>query len=510
MIAERIIAAREAGWQDADERRAARRPHARLRPPRRRDARQRGELPHQEELHRDGRGADREPGAHMTLQHRPRSGDLARARRRHHVPAGPPERRLHLDPGLLDGRGAPGRLPLGDEGAGARRDDHPRRPALRAHERASRTCTCRSGPASDIAFLGGLIRHVIETRVVLQGVRRPLHERLDAHQRGLPDTEDLDGVFAGFDPETGHLRPRLVGVRGRRGRGGGRRARARDPGVQRPHRARAWMTEARSSATRRCSTRAASSRSSGATSPATRRRWSSASAASRRELFRDVADALIANSGRERTTLLAYAVGWTQHSTGVQMIRAGAILQLLLGNIGRPGGGIMAMRGHATIQGSSDIPTLYDLLPGYLHMPRAREGAPDARGLLHDRRRRPRLVVALRQLHRLAAEGLVRRRRRRPTNDYGFRHLPKISGNHSHFPTMLRDARRRDRRHVRAWARTRPSGRSTPGSCAARWPSSSGSWSATSPRSRRRASGTTRPRCARASCARRTSRPRSS
>ena len=63
------------------------------------------------------------------------------------------------------------------------------------------------------------------------------------------------------------------------------------------------------------------------------------------------------------------------------MIRTAAILQLLLGNIGRPGGGIMALRGHASIQGSTDVPTLYDLLPGYLHMPRAREQAPDARGL---------------------------------------------------------------------------------------------------------------------------------
>ena len=61
------------------------------------------------------------------------------------------------------------------------------------------------------------------------------------------------------------------------------------------------------------------------------------------------------------------------------MIRAGAIVQLLLGNIGRPGGGIMAMRGHASIQGSSDIPTLYDLLPGYLPMPRATEGDLHAR-----------------------------------------------------------------------------------------------------------------------------------
>ena len=62
------------------------------------------------------------------------------------------------------------------------------------------------------------------------------------------------------------------------------------------------------------------------------------------------------------------------------MIRAGAILQLLLGNIGRPGGGVLALRGHASIQGSTDIPTLYDLLPGYLHMPHAREEELDAEG----------------------------------------------------------------------------------------------------------------------------------
>ena len=89
--------------------------------------------------------------------------------------------------------------------------------------------------------------------------------------------------------------------------------------------------------------------------------------------FHEVADALIENSGRERTSAFVYAVGWTQHTAGAQMIRTAAILQLLLGNIGRPGGGIMAMRGHASIQGSTDVPTLYDLLPGYLHMPRARE-----------------------------------------------------------------------------------------------------------------------------------------
>src|SRR4029079_16309723 len=59
----------------------------------------------------------------------------------------------------------------------------------------------------------------------------------------------------------------------------------------------------------------------------------------------------------------------TPHSHGVQNIRAASIIQLLLGNMGRPGGGILALRGHANIQGSTDIPTLFDILPGYIPMP---------------------------------------------------------------------------------------------------------------------------------------------
>ena len=80
-----------------------------------------------------------------------------------------------------------------------------------------------------------------------------------------------------------------------------------------------------------------------------------------RGLPRGLRDAICANSGRERTSAFCYAVGWTQHTVGVQTIRTAAIIQLLLGNIGRPGGGILALRGHASIQGSTDIPTLYDI-----------------------------------------------------------------------------------------------------------------------------------------------------
>jgi formate dehydrogenase major subunit len=150
-----------------------------------------------------------------------------------------------------------------------------------------------------------------------------------------------------------------------------------------------------------------------------------------------VAETLIENSGRERTSMLAYAVGWTQHSTGVQTIRAGAIIQLLLGNVGRPGGGIRAMRGHASIQGSSDIPTLYDILPGYLRMPRTREqhltladyieAGSTKRGWWANF---DKYIVSL--LKAWFGEAAT------AENDYGFPYLPKISGNHSHFPTMLR------------------------------------------------------------------------
>ena len=80
---------------------------------------------------------------------------------------------------------------------------------------------------------------------------------------------------------------------------------------------------------------------------------------------------MTANSGRDRTTAWVYSVGWTQHTVGAQYIRTASILQALLGNMGRPGGGIMALRGHASIQGSTDIPTLFNLLPGYLPMPHA-------------------------------------------------------------------------------------------------------------------------------------------
>jgi formate dehydrogenase major subunit len=153
------------------------------------------------------------------------------------------------------------------------------------------------------------------------------------------------------------------------------------------------------------------------------------------DVFRQVCEALTENSGRDRTSAFVYSVGWTQHTVGVQYIRTASILQLLLGNIGRPGGGIMALRGHASIQGSTDIPTLFDLLPGYLPMPHAHSNedldsyiaAESAeKGFWADMRAYT--VSLLKAWWGPAA---------REENDFCFGYLPRLTGSHSTYETVM-------------------------------------------------------------------------
>ena len=153
-----------------------------------------------------------------------------------------------------------------------------------------------------------------------------------------------------------------------------------------------------------------------------------------REKFLEIANVFTSASGPEKTGAICYAVGWTQHSTGVQTIRAAAILQLLLGNIGRPGGGIMALRGHASIQGSTDIPTLYDVLPGYLPMPTSNER--DLASYIDKHRAQKgwwynldKYIVSL--LKAYYGDAATRE------NDFGFEWLPRLTGDHSYFGYWL-------------------------------------------------------------------------
>ena len=288
---------------------------------------------------------------------------------------------------------------------------------------------------SDIAFLGGLIRHIIETESYFKEYVVNYTNAATIVNENFKDTEELEGFFSGYDPETGQYDRSSWSYEG------GEVAAAAG---QREHATQAFsektgagmMTgKVKSDETLqdpRCVFQLLKKHYARYTPEMVERLCGIP-----RETFLEIAETLIANSGRERTGMLVYAVGWTQHSTGVQMIRGGAIVQLLLGNVGRPGGGIMAMRGHASIQGSSDIPTLYDLLPGYLPMPKAREGdvtlADYVAGGGSNRgwwAHFEKYAVSL--CKAWFGDNAT------PENDFGFPYLPKISGNHSHFPTMMR------------------------------------------------------------------------
>ncbi len=88
------------------------------------------------------------------------------------------------------------------------------------------------------------------------------------------------------------------------------------------------------------------------------------------EKFVAVAELFGATGAADKSGSVVYAVGLTHHTSGVQIIRGAGILQMLLGNVGRPGGGVNAERGHANIQGNTDNAISWEILPGYLAVPR--------------------------------------------------------------------------------------------------------------------------------------------
>ena len=145
---------------------------------------------------------------------------------------------------------------------------------------------------------------------------------------------------------------------------------------------------------------------------------------------------LVGEMGRpDKVMTIVYAVGLTQHTTGVQLIRSGAVLQLLLGNIGRPGGGMNAERGHANIQGNTDHAISWELLPGYLRIPApgqrniddyvkqsaAKQSRPNSLNFFGTNYRK--FIVSL--LKSWYGDTATAR------NEFAFDHLPKPSGNTS-------------------------------------------------------------------------------
>ena len=227
---------------------------------------------------------------------------------------------------------------------------------------------------SDIAFLGGVVHYILEhERWFDEYVKTYTNARVIVGDE-FSDTEDGDGFFSGWDPETRSYDVSTWQYKGMapHGAAGEREGGFKVKGEQSGHgghggglaqrRAARGGLDAAEPALRLPDPQAA-------LLPRTRPSSSSETCGCTVEEFLWYCETICANSGRERTGAFCYAVGWTQHTVGVQLIRTAAIIQLLLGNIGRPGGGIVALRGHASIQGSTDIPTLYNILPGYLTMP---------------------------------------------------------------------------------------------------------------------------------------------
>jgi formate dehydrogenase major subunit len=139
----------------------------------------------------------------------------------------------------------------------------------------------------------------------------------------------------------------------------------------------------------------------------------------------------------KKVATVIYAVGWTQHSFGTQIIRTAAMLQLLMGNVGRAGGGVNALRGHSNIQGATDMAGIFDILPGYLKVPNPTDtdlatylkrttptlSKPDPWDSFNYWSNTPKFAVSfLKAMYGPAAT---------KENDFAFNYLPKIDRNYS-------------------------------------------------------------------------------
>jgi len=285
---------------------------------------------------------------------------------------------------------------------------------------------------SDIVFLGGIINYVLTQEKYFRDYVVAYTNAAVILSEDFADTEDLDGVFAGLDSEAhrydktawSYAGAMVRAAAGSRGvpydlTNGGASSAA--PG---PPRVAESLEHPRS------------------VFQVLKRHFArytpevvEQACGVPPEVFARICELLTSNSGRGRTTALVYSVGWTQHTVGVQYVRTAAILQALLGNMGRPGGGILALRGHASIQGSTDIPTLFDLLPGYLPMPAAgRHQDLDAyvadiamtKGFWANTRAY--LTSLLKAYWGPAATA---------ENGFCFDYLPRLTGDHSTYATVL-------------------------------------------------------------------------
>jgi formate dehydrogenase major subunit len=195
-------------------------------------------------------------------------------------------------------------------------------------------------PGSDLAFLAGMINYILENKLYHQEYVR---EYTNAPLLINPDFAFNDGLFSGYDAEkrkydksTWAYQVDEAGLP------------KRDPTMQDPH----CVFQLLQKHFARYDLETVSS-----------------ITGTPKDKLLEVYQAYAATGAPEKVGTIMYAMGWTQHTVGTQNIFAAAIIQLLLGNVGRAGGGINALRGESNVQGSTDHALLFHLLPGYLKAP---------------------------------------------------------------------------------------------------------------------------------------------
>jgi formate dehydrogenase major subunit len=300
---------------------------------------------------------------------------------------------------------------------------------------------------TDILFLGGIINYVLQNEKYFREYISHYTNAPTIINDQFKDTEDLGGIFSGFDPETKEYSPATwlyagSDVKGadesatHAGSSGGHALRGSPGGGHGHDRGGEVAKESEQQQDRtlqnpRCVFQILK-RHFARYTPELIEHYCGIP----RDVFLKAAEAFTNASGPDKTAAICYAVGWTQHSKGVQIIRSASILQLLLGNIGRPGGGILALRGHASIQGSTDIPTLYDILPGYLPMPYFESDSHRFEQYVSKHSSKVGLwanfdkyiISLLKAWYGEAA---------REDNDWGFDWMPRVTGDHSEFGYWL-------------------------------------------------------------------------
>ena len=294
---------------------------------------------------------------------------------------------------------------------------------------------------TDIAFLGGIINYVLENELDFREYVVAYTNAATIVSEDFQDTDDLDGLFSGFDPESRTYDPMSWQYASTEHKQDGAE---RQEHEQQRETASALQHETHGMDVQGDPPRDPTLQHPRCVYQILKRHFSRYTpemvervCGVSQEEFLEVCRAWTESSGRERTTALVYSVGWTQHSVGVQYIRTGAILQLLLGNMGRPGGGIMALRGHASIQGSTDIPTLFNILPGYLPMPNANQHGsfdewidsirnPGSKGFWDNAK-----AYAVNLLKAYWGDAAT------ADNDFCFDYLPRITGDHGTYRTVM-------------------------------------------------------------------------